>query len=144
MRVMVLVKASAASEASVEVSRELRDEMDAFNDALIEAGLMGGNGEGLKPTVHAARVRFRGDERVVERGPFGVDGLVSGYWIWNVSSLDEAIAWAKRCPYPMPGDEAELELRPIISAEDSGEALTPEFREHLRAHEEDQRLRLGQ
>ena len=103
MRVMVIVKATADSEAAKLPSPELMAEMGAFNQKLIEAGVMT-DGGGLKPTSKGARVAFSGKDRAVTKGPFGnVDDLVSGYWIWKVKDLDEAIDWVKRCPNPMPG-----------------------------------------
>ena len=93
-------------------------------------------GEGLQPSSKGARVRFSGAERSVIRGPFAdTAGLIAGFWIWKVKSLDEAIAWVKRCPNPMPG-ETEVEIRRIFEAEDFGAELTPELRaqeERLRA-----------
>jgi hypothetical protein len=89
-------------------------------------------GEGLHPSSKGARVRFSGSSRTVIDGPFAeTKELVAGYWLWQVKSMDEAIAWVKRCPNPMPG-ESEIEIRPLFSPEDFGEALTPE----LRAQEE--------
>ena len=136
---MVIIKATANSEAGAPPTTELIAAMGAYNESLIQAGVME-NGGGLHPSSNGARVRFKGDDRIVTKGPFALDGLVSGYWIWKVDSLDHAIEWLKKCPHPMPGEEAELEIRPIFSAEDFGEALTPE----LRAQEEDQRRRLSQ
>ena len=125
MRVMVLVKATAESEAGVMPSTELINEMGRFNEALAEAGLLLA-GEGLHPSSRGKRVRFDGPGRTVVDGPFGDAGeLVAGYWIWQVKDMDEAVAWAKRCPNPMPGP-SEVEIRRIFEAEDFGEALTPE------------------
>jgi uncharacterized glyoxalase superfamily protein PhnB len=137
MRVMVMVKATADTEAGVMPSEEMFAEMGRFNDELVKAGVMLA-GEGLKPTSRGARVRFSGETRTVVNGPFAESGeLIAGYWIWQVKSLDEAIEWAKRCPNPT-GVHGELELRPIYEAEDFGEALTPE----LRAQEERQRAEI--
>ncbi len=102
MRVMVIVKATTESEAGKMPSPKLMQEMGAFNHRLIEAGIMA-DGAGLKPTKEGARVAFSGAGRTVSKGPFGnVEDLVSGYWIWKVKDLDEAIEWVKRCPDPMP------------------------------------------
>ena len=128
MRVMVLVKANADSEAGVMPSQELLAEMGNFNEELVKAGVMLA-GEGLHPTSKGARVRFAGKDRIVSRGPFpDTDQLVAGFWIWQVKSLDEAIAWVKRCPNPH-NDDSEIEIRPLFAAEDFGEAFTPELRE---------------
>ncbi len=128
MRVMVLIKADQDSEAGVLPSEQLLTEMGAFNEELVKAGVMLA-GDGLKPTSAGARVRFSGSQRTVIDGPFAeTKELIAGYWIWQVESLDEAIAWVKRCPNPM-GVESEIEIRPLFEAEDFGEAFTPELRE---------------
>ncbi len=117
MRVMVIVKATADSEAGNLPSRELMAAMAAFNHKLMAAGVMV-DGGGLKPTSQGARVAFDGAQRVVRLGPFGIVGeLASGYWIWTVNDLDEAIAWVKQCPNPMP-DPSEIEIRPLYEMED--------------------------
>ncbi|MGD9646230.1 MAG: GyrI-like domain-containing protein [Pirellulales bacterium] len=138
MKVMVMVKATADSEAGVMPSEQLLTEMGNYNEALVKAGIMLA-GEGLHPSSRGARVRFAGKERTVIDGPFAeTKELVAGFWIWQVKSLEEAIDWVKRCPNPMPG-ESEIEIRPIFSAEDFGEMLTPELREQedrLRAQTE--------
>ena len=128
MRVMVLVKATEESEAGAMPSSELLEEMGAYNQKLIEAGIMQA-GEGLHPTSKGKRILFDGPERTVLEGPFGiVNELVAGFWIWKVRDMDEAIEWAKQCPNPMPGP-SELEIRPIFEAEDFAEAMTPEAAE---------------
>ena len=128
MKVMVLVKASKDSEAGVLPSTQPLAEMGKFNEELAQAGVLLA-GEGLHPSAKGARVRFSGKDRVVSRGPFaGATELVAGFWLWQVSSLDEAIAWVRRCPNPH-GDESEIEIRPVFAAEDFGEALTPELKE---------------
>ncbi len=117
MRVMVIVKATTNSEAGKMPSRELIEDMGKFNQKLIEAGLMV-DGGGLKPTAKGARVAFSGADRTVTRGPFGnVGELVSGFWIWKVKDLDEAIDWVRRCPNPMPGP-SEIEIREFLEMED--------------------------
>lgn len=128
MKVMVIVKASAQSEAGEMPSEKLLTDMGKFNEELVEAGVMLA-GEGLHPSARGARVHFTEDERQVVNGPFPeTKQLVAGFWLWQVASLDDAIAWARRCPMPMEG-EAELEIRPVFEAEDFGEAMTPELRE---------------
>src|SRR5216683_2317956 len=100
MKVMVLVKASKDSEAGVMPSTQLLADMGKFNEELVKAGVMLA-GEGLHPTSKAARVRFSGKERMVIDGPFTeTKELIAGFWLWQVSSLEEAIAWVKRCPNP--------------------------------------------
>ena len=127
MRFMILVKATRDSEAGVMPSEQMLAEMGRFNEELAQAGVMEA-GEGLHPSAKGARVRFSGAGRQVTKGPFPeVDSLVAGFWIWNCASLEEAIGWVKRCPNPMPG-ESEIEIRQVFSAEDFGEALTPELR----------------
>lgn len=128
MKVMVIVKASKDSEAGVMPSERLLTEMGAFNEELVNAGIMQA-GEGLRPSSQGVRVRFSGTNRTVIDGPFAeTKELIAGFWIWKVNSMEEAIAWAKRCPNPHE-DDGELEIRPIFEAEDFGEAFTPELRE---------------
>jgi hypothetical protein len=127
MRFMVIVKASADSEAGVMPSEAQLAEMGRFNEQLVQAGVMQA-GEGLHPSSKGARVHFSGASRTVVDGPFAeTKELVAGFWLWKCASLQEAIDWAKRCPNPMPG-ESELEIRQVFDAEDFGEALTPELR----------------
>lgn len=128
MRVMVFVKATADSEAGLLPTEEMTEmfaAMGAYNEQLVDAGIMV-DGDGLKPSSFGKRIAFDGDSRTVIDGPFASPNeLVAGYWIWKVADMDEAIAWAKRCPNPMPGP-SELEIRPFYELEDFGEALTPE------------------
>lgn len=139
MRVMVIIKATADSEAGVMPSEELLTEMGQYNEELVKAGIMLA-GEGLKPSTEGVRVYFTGKERNVVDGPFTeTKELIAGFWIWQVKSMAEAVEWAKRCPNPM-GQESQIELRPIFEAEDFGEEFTPELREQedrLRAEVED-------
>src|SRR5215469_1149995 len=119
MRVMVIVKATKDSEAGVMPSKELIADMGAFNQKLIEAGIMT-DGAGLKPTSRGARVGFSGKDRKVTKGPFPNAGeLAAGYWIWKVKDLEEAIDWVRRCPNPMPGP-SEIEIRELFEMEDFG------------------------
>lgn len=128
MRFIVMIKATADSEAGVMPTEAEFAEMGRFNEALVKAGVMV-SGEGLHPSSKGARVHFSGDKRRVVDGPFAeTKELVAGFWIWQCASLQEAIDWAKRCPNPMRG-ESEIEIRRIYEAEDFGEALTPELRE---------------
>ena len=120
MRVMVMVKATKNSEAGALPSEKLLTDMGKFNEELIKAGVMLA-GDGLRPSKQGKRLRFPaspGPKTVVD-GPFAeTKELVAGYWIWQVRSIEEAVEWAKRCPPPMPGEESELELRPLYEAED--------------------------
>ena len=139
MRVMVIVKASRDSEAGIMPSEELLAAMGKFNEELVDAGIMLA-GEGLHPSSRGKRVRFAGNDRTVIDGPFPeTKELIAGFWMWKVKSMDEAVAWAKRCPNPHPGsDVPELELRPVFEADDFGEEFTPE----LRQQEEDLRAKI--
>jgi len=136
MRFMVIVKGTAESEAGVMPSTEMLTAMGAYNEELVKAGVMLA-GEGLHPSSKGARVHFEGQKRQVIDGPFTeTKELVAGFWIFQVSSLEECIEWVKRCPNPMMGP-SDIEIRQIFSAEDFGDALTPELREQeerLRAH----------
>lgn len=128
MRVMVMIKATAQSEAGEMPETELLAAMGRFNEELVHAGVMLA-GEGLKPSSAGKRVRFAGTGRTVVDGPFAeTKELLAGFWLWQVKSMDEAVAWVKRCPNPMQA-ESEIEIRPVFEAEDFGEALTPELRE---------------
>ena len=126
MRFMVIVKATKNSEAGVLPSEKLLAEMGKFNEDLIKAGVMLA-GEGLQASSKGARVRFAGEKRAVIDGPFAeTKELVAGFWLWKCASLQEAIEWAKRCPHPMPGEEAEIEIRQLFEPEDFGPAAKQE------------------
>jgi hypothetical protein len=128
MRVMVMVKATKDSEQGVMPSTELLEAMGKYNEELVKAGIMLA-GEGLKPSSQGKRIAFDGPGRAVIDGPFAeTRELVAGFWIWQVKDMAEALAWAKRCPNPMPGP-SELELRPVYEMTDFGEAVTPEIAE---------------
>jgi hypothetical protein len=143
MRVMVMVKGNEDSEAGVMPKQEMLTEMGNFNEELVKAGVMLA-GEGLHPSSKGARVRFSGDQRSVVDGPFTeTKELIAGYWLWQVKSMDEAIEWAKRIPNPT-GEEGEVELRPVMEADDFGDEFTPELREQeerIRAQAEQQQQR---
>ena len=118
MRFMVIVKATKNSEAGVLPSEKLLAEMGKFNEELTKAGVMLA-GEGLQASSKGARVRFAGEKRTVIDGPFAeTKELVAGFWLWKCASLQEAIEWVKRCPNPMPGEEAEIEIRQVFEPED--------------------------
>ena len=139
MKFMILVKATKNSEAGAMPSQELLAAMMKYNEELVKAGVMLA-GEGLQPSSKGARVKFSGSNRSVTDGPFAeTKELVAGFWLWQCKSKEEAIAWVKRCPNPMPGEESEIEIRQIFEAEDFGAELTPELREQeerLRAQSE--------
>src|SRR4026208_1167387 len=131
MRVMVIIKANADSEAGVMPSEELLVDMGKFNEELVKAGVML-DGEGLHPSSKAKRVKFSGGNRIVTDGPFAeTRELIAGYWIWKVKSMEEAVEWVKRVPFCAASaiDESEIEIRPIFEAEDFGAEFTPELRE---------------
>ena len=120
MRVMVLVKATEDSEkgfAPSDESTAMMAAMGRFNDDLREAGVLR-DANGLKPSSAGKRVAFDGDGRTVIDSPFAHPGeLVAGYWLWEIKDMDEAVAWVKRCPNPMPGP-SEIEIRPLHEAAD--------------------------
>jgi hypothetical protein len=127
MRVMVVVKASKASEAGEMPSQQLLTEMGNYNEQLVKAGILLA-GDGLQPSQKGVRVQFSGKDRMVIDGPFAeTKELIAGYWLWQVASMQEAIDWLKRCPNPHQED-CEVEIRPVFEADDFGEALTPELR----------------
>lgn len=144
MKVMVIVRATKNSEAGVMPSEELMTAMGQYNEELIKAGVLL-SGEGLHPSAGGKRIRFAGGGTSVIDGPFAeTKELIAGFWVWQVSSMEEAVAWARRCPPPMPGEESELEIRQVFSAEDFGEALTPELRaQEDRLREELERQKKG-
>jgi hypothetical protein len=126
---MIIIKASQDSEAGVMPSQELLTAMGNYNEELVKAGIMLA-GEGLHPSSKGARVKFSGDKHTVIDGPFiETKELIAGFWLWKVKSREEAIEWVKRCPKPMPGTEAEIEIRQVFEAEDFGAEFTPELRE---------------
>jgi hypothetical protein len=140
MRVMVLIKADKSSEAGVLPDEKLLADMGKYNQQLVDAGIMLA-GEGLKASSHGKRVKLAGAKRTVIDGPFAeTKELLAGFWIWKVKSMDEAVAWVKRMPNPMPGTEPEVEIRPVFETEDFAESdPTGEHRaaeERLRARVE--------
>ena len=141
MRVMVIIKGNAESEAGIMPSEALLNAMGKFNEELVNAGVMLA-AEGLHPSSKAKRMKFSGGNRIVTDGPFAeTRELIAGFWIWKVSSMEEALEWAKRIPDDpeRPDMEGEIDIRPIFGAEDFGPELTPELRkleEHLRTKAE--------
>jgi len=127
MKVVVFVKATPDSEQGLMPPQELLIQMMAYNQALVDAGIMKG-GDGLKPSAQAVRVRFSGASRTVIDGPFSESKeLVAGYWLWEVKDMDEAIAWVKRCPNPMMTD-SDIDIRPVYDLNDFGDIVTDEVR----------------
>lgn len=125
MRFMVIVKASKDTEAGVMPSTEMFAAMGKFNEEMIKAGVMQA-GEGLHPTAKGARISYNGGEPEVMQGPFAfTNDLVGGFWLIDVASKDEAVAWMKRAPFEN-GDQ--IEIRQVYATEDFGETLTPELR----------------
>jgi len=141
MRVMVFVKATKNSEAGTMPSKDMQDmltKMGQFNEELVKAGILLA-ADGLQPSSTGKRVRFGAGKKVVVDGPFTeTKELVAGYWLWQVKSMDEAVEWVRRCPDPMPGEQSEIEIRPLYEPEDFGREFTPE----LRAQEERLRTEL--
>jgi hypothetical protein len=119
MRVMVLVKATEDSERGDMPAPQMFEAMGKFNDELVAAGIMPADGgDGLKPSSFGKRVAFDGPGRTVIDGPFpATRELVAGFWLWEVKDMDEAVAWVKRCPNPMPGP-SEIEIRPLFEMSD--------------------------
>jgi hypothetical protein len=128
MRFMVMVRATADSEAGVMPDEKMFAEMGRFNEELVKAGVMLA-GEGLQPSSKGARVRFSGGKRTVIDGPFAeTKELIAGFWMWKCKSKEEAIEWVKRSPAPFATD-CEIEIRQVFEAEDFGAEFTPELRE---------------
>src|SRR5919197_3640867 len=127
MRFMIMVKASKDSEAGKLPSQELLTAMGKYNEELVKAGVMLA-GEGLQPSSKGARIKFSGEKRTVTKGPFPERELIAGFWMFQVNSIEEAIEWVKRCPDPLPGSEAEIEIRQVFEASDF-ETMTPELKE---------------
>ena len=130
MKVMVIFKASAASEGG-QMDTEGFEAMDKFNEELINAGIML-DGTGLTPTSRGARVRFSGSNRTVTNGPFAeTTEIIAGFEIWKVSSLQEAIDWVKKCPNPM-NEDFDIDIRPLMEPEDFAGLVTPERLEEVK------------
>lgn len=129
MKFMVIVKASAASEAGAMPSEKLMRDMGRFNEELALAGVLLA-ADGLHPSAKGARIRYDGARRTVIDGPFTeTRELVAGFWIIEVGSLEEAVEWMKKAPAPQDDGSGEVEIRRIFGAEDFGEAMTQQLRE---------------
>jgi hypothetical protein len=127
MKVMVIVKSTADSEAGIMPSEALLRAMGEFNEELVRAGVLLA-AEGLQPSVRGKRIKFCGKQRIVLDGPFAeTKELIAGFWLWQVKSIDEAVEWLKRCPNPGPG-ESLIEIRPVFEPGDFGVELTPDLR----------------
>jgi hypothetical protein len=114
MRFMMLVKADNSSEAGTLPDEACLSEMGKFNDEMAKAGVMLG-GEGLQPSSKGARVKFAGKQCSVIDGPFTESKeLIAGFWLIQVKSKEEAIAWAKRAPF----QDGEIEIRQVFELED--------------------------
>ena len=131
MRVMVMTKGPATDEDKGQPTQEMFEKMNVFNEQLVNAGIMLG-GEGLKPTSAGAQIAFSAAGTSVIDGPFTESKeVIAGYWIWEVSSLAEAVEWAKRCPFdPSYGDSQLLEIRPMFDMADFAEVLDEETLAH--------------
>jgi hypothetical protein len=127
MRFMVMIKANHDTENGVMPKQDLLEAMGRYNEELVKAGVMQA-GEGLHPSSTAVRMKFNGAKRTVANGPFPLSEVYCGFWIWKVTSKEEAIEWLKKCPNPT-GAEAEVDLRQIFEAEELGAEFTPELRE---------------
>lgn len=137
MRVLVMVRADQESESGALPDEAILTAMTSYNEQLARAGVLLA-GEGLKPSSDGVRVRFSGERTAVVNGPFAARELIAGYWLLRVGAMAEALEWAKRCPNPT-GGEFELEIRPVVEAEDFGAEATPELlerEEKLRAQTE--------
>ena len=143
MRVMVFVKAGEGGEQAMEPTPEMLkafEAMDRFTEELVAAGVFVA-AAGLKPSAESKRIRVNGSRRTVLDGPFTeTKELVAGFSIWEVKDMEEALAWASRCPDPMPGRPSELEIRPFFEAADLVGFVTPE---ELAAPREGERGKLG-
>jgi len=139
---MVIVKATKNSETGVLPSQDALTQMGKFNEELVSAGVMLA-GDGLHPSSRGKRVKLgAGRKRTVVDGPFSeTKELVAGFWLWKVKSIEDAVEWVKRCPDPMPGEECEIEIRPLFESEDFA-ASDPSG--ELRRKGEDLRTRLAQ
>ena len=147
MRFMILLRANKETESGAVPSTELLAAMGKYNEALVNAGVLDA-AEGLQPTSKGVRVRLKGTQSTVTQGPFtDADHDIAGFWMFNVKSLDEAIQWVKRCPFPFENSgEAEIEIRQVFEASDFGAQFTPELREaeeRMRAHIQEHHVPTG-
>ena len=123
MKIMAMVRATALSEIGAPPSEATLAAMERFNGELVKAGVLLA-AEGLQPSSKGKRVHYKGGERHVVDGPFAeTKELVAGFWLWQVTSMEEAVEWLKRCPNPGPG-EWVIEARPVFEAADFRNAAT--------------------
>jgi hypothetical protein len=134
MRFMVIVKASAESEAGVMPDAKVLADMGKFNEQLIEAGVMLA-GEGLHPSSKGLRVKLSGKKMTVTDGPFAeAKELIAGFWLWRVESREEVLRWLEKCPRPPAGEPPfELEVRQVFEEEDFGKELVDQVPEVFEA-----------
>ncbi|MDN5852316.1 MAG: YciI family protein [Actinomycetia bacterium] len=130
MRVMVMIKGAGANEEKITPTQEMFEQMGAYNEELVKAGIML-DGNGLLPSGKGAKVVFEGGTTSVVDGPFAESKeVIAGYWIWQVKSLEEAVEWVKKCPNDPSLGDSVLEVRQIAEMEDFGDAYTDDVREH--------------
>jgi len=140
MKVMVLVKATKDYEAGIptpaEEMQRMFAEMGNFNEALANAGMLLA-AEGLQPSAKGFRLEFKGNDRLLVDGPFAeTKELIAGFWLWNVTSMDEALEWAKRCPKPH-GEDCHIEIRPLMNLDEFSDLFDEDMhaqRERILAH----------
>jgi hypothetical protein len=143
MKVMVMVKMSGADEGTAVPTTELFAAMADYNERLVKAGIML-DGAGLRPTSYGTQIVFQGGATSVVDGPFTeAKEIIGGYWIWQVSSMEEAVEWAKQCPSDAQGAPSLLEIRPYAEEEDFGDAFTDDQREREAKLAEELRARRG-
>jgi hypothetical protein len=125
---MVILKASANSEAGVMPKAEDIERVVRYNEEMVKAGVLKA-ADGLKPSKFGKRLTYRANgKKSFTDGPFAeTKELVAGYWILEVKSMEEAMQWVMRCPDPSPGEDSDIEIRPFFGPEDFGEELTPEL-----------------
>jgi hypothetical protein len=122
MRFMMLVKASKESEAGMLPSKELIAAMGQFNEEMVKAGVLIA-GEGLQASSKGARITYSGSRRSVTDGPFAeTKELLAGFWMIDVKSKADAIAWASRVPFT---DGEVVEVRQVFEASDFPSDVMP-------------------
>ncbi|MFG1944273.1 YciI family protein [Nonomuraea sp. NPDC048826] len=127
MKFMIIGKGSVETEAGVMPSRQLVDDMTAYNESLVRAGVLLA-AEGLHPSSRAARIVYGPGKPKVVDGPFAeTKEIIAGFWLIQVKSREEAVEWALRCPVPEDGEGVGLELWEVFGTADMPESsLSPE------------------